>query len=452
MPYFHISLLQHASHSFVHLQSKIVHLLQGDSFVSHFVRGVSWSLVGAVFSRGLTLVATIVAARMLGNTSYGEVGMVQATLGVFAASGLSVSLTKQVAERRNTDLGRAEKQIGAGLSIATLFGFTSGILLFVLSDTIAQRALNAPGLAQGVRIGAVLATLTVIGAAQIGILIGLQEFRAVALLQVLRSAAVGLGFVVGSLFGTAGALLGLSAGEALAVLLSTFMLYRIGRLHSISTGYGPIDWGEARQLCSFALPVFLSGLVMQPAMWFSNLTLASQPAGYSRLGVFFAAEKWRELVLFVPASISQSALALLSNLHGRQRKKTNAATFRLNLWVHIVTSMVPAIGLVFFSRLAMASFGTEFVEGWGTLSILALSAIPIVLNNVFGQVLQSAGWIWHRFFLDVLLATLYTSLAVALIPRWFENGLAIASLLAFAITASVLYLRVRQVMAYLQPS
>lgn len=447
-----ISSLQKAPHSLLHLRSKIERFLHGDSFISQFVRGVSWSLVGAVVSRGLTLGATILAARMLGITSYGELGMIQATVLVFAASGLSVSLTKQVAELRNVDLARTEKQIGAGLSIATLFGIASGIFLFVLSDTIASRALHAPDLAQGIRIGAVLTTLTVIGGAQIGILIGLQEFRAVALLQAVRSASIGIGLIVGSFFGTTGALVGLSGGEAISVLISTVMLYRISNLHSISTLYGPFDWIEARQLCSFALPVFLSGMVMQPAVWFSNLFLASQPAGYSRLGIFVAAEKWRELALFVPGSISQAVLALLSNLHGTQNTKSYADIFRLNILVHIIVILVTAIGLAFFSRLAMAAFGTEFVEGWGTLSILALSAIPIVLNNVLGQVLQSAGLVWHRFFLDVLLATLYTTLAVVLIPRWFENGLAIASLLAFAVTATVLYLRVRQVMARIHPS
>lgn len=191
---------------------------------------------------------------------------------------------------------------------------------------------------------------------------------------------------------------------------------------------------------------------MHSAFWFSNLTLANQPDGYSRLGIFVAAEKWRELVLFVPASISQAVLAMLSNLHGTQNAKSYADIFRLNILVHIIAIMVPAIGLAFFSRFAMAAFGAEFVEGWVILSILALSAIPIVLNNVLGQVLQSAGSIWHRFFLDVLLATLYMTLAVVLIPRWFENGLAITSLLAFAVTAIVLHLRVRQVMARIRLS
>jgi O-antigen/teichoic acid export membrane protein len=91
----------------------------------------------------------------------------------------------------------------------------------------------------------------------------------------------------------------------------------------------------------------------------------------------------------------------------------------------------------------MSLFGAEFQQGWLTLSILATSAIPVVLNNVLGQVLQSGGSIWRRFSLDLLLAGIYALLVVSLIPLWQENGMALASLLAFSMTTAPLFVIVR---------
>ena len=70
-------------------------------------RGVFWSMAGAVISRGLMLAAWVLVARMLGKTGYGELGMIQSTVGmfgVFAGFGLGLSATKHVAEFRRCEL------------------------------------------------------------------------------------------------------------------------------------------------------------------------------------------------------------------------------------------------------------------------------------------------------------------------------------------------------------
>ena len=63
--------------------------------------GAFWSMAGAVISRGLMLAAWVLVARMLGKTGYGELGMIQSTVGmfgVFAGFGFGLTATKHVAE------------------------------------------------------------------------------------------------------------------------------------------------------------------------------------------------------------------------------------------------------------------------------------------------------------------------------------------------------------------
>ena len=66
--------------------------IEASEIGSRFAKGTIWSMAGAVISRGLMLIASIFVARMLGKTGFGELGMIQSTVGmfgVFAGFGLA---------------------------------------------------------------------------------------------------------------------------------------------------------------------------------------------------------------------------------------------------------------------------------------------------------------------------------------------------------------------------
>src|SRR5580658_7469795 len=85
-------------------------------------RGVFWSLVGAVLARGLGVASSIIVARALGIAAFGEFTMIQSTVGLFgtfAGLGLGVTVTKYVAELRESDPVRCGRVIGLILLVAT---------------------------------------------------------------------------------------------------------------------------------------------------------------------------------------------------------------------------------------------------------------------------------------------------------------------------------------------
>jgi O-antigen/teichoic acid export membrane protein len=132
---------------------------------------------------------------------------------------------------------------------------------------------------------------------------------------------------------------------------------------------------------------------------------------------------------------------MLSHLHGRDR-----AGYRqllgVNLWVGVVLVLLPALAIVALATPAMSVFGDEYRQGAMTLAILAASAVAVVGNNVLGQVLVSKGAIWWRAALDILLAGVLLLVAWQLVPLWRDQGLALAHLLAYGVTAVVLLLPV----------
>jgi O-antigen/teichoic acid export membrane protein len=174
------------------------------------------------------------------------------------------------------------------------------------------------------------------------------------------------------------------------------------------------------------------------AMWFSNVLLVAQTDGYSALGIFNAADRWRQVLLFVPASFSPLILSLLSNLHGNNDAGAYRRLFGVNLWISAAVTIVPSVGLVLLAVPAMGLFGEEYRLGWMTLAILSASAIAVVMNNILGQILISQGAVLGRFLLDVLLSATLALVSWQLIPEYRDEGMAIGSLAAYSVTALAL--------------
>ena len=65
------------------VESKQQELFPANSLRARFTTAAFWSIAGAVISRGCVLLASIACARLLGKTGFGELGMIQSTVGVF---------------------------------------------------------------------------------------------------------------------------------------------------------------------------------------------------------------------------------------------------------------------------------------------------------------------------------------------------------------------------------
>jgi O-antigen/teichoic acid export membrane protein len=412
-----------------------------DPLARHFAIGAFWALVGAVVSRGLTLASSVVAGRLLGTTGFGEIGMIQSTQGLFgivAGAGLGLAATKFVAEFRSTDPVKTGRCATLATTIALVSGSVMALVLLACSGVMASSVLRAPHLTAELQVATGLVLFGTINGVQTGALVGFGDFRTLAVLSSIRGASLcGLliaGIAVG---GVLGGVVGLVLTEAIAVLANQVALRRILPA-TVTWRDRRAAWSELVPMCRFSGLSLLGSICTMSAMWFANLVLVAQPGGYAALGVFNAAERWRQLLLFLPASFSPVILTTLSNLHGRKDPNAYRRLFGLNLAVSVAVVVVPSIGIMLCAGPAMGLFGDEYRGGWTTLVILSASAVVVVLNNLLGQILVSRGAVMGRFLLDVLLAAVLALASWQLIPIYREQGMALGSLIAFAVTAAAL--------------
>lgn len=412
-----------------------------DPLARQFAIGAFWALVGAVVSRGLTLASSVAAGRLLGTTGFGEIGMIQSTQGLFgivAGAGLGLAATKFVAEFRSTDPVKTGRCATLATTIALVSGSVMALVLLACSGVMASSVLRAPHLTAELQVATGLVLFGTINGVQTGALVGFGDFRTLAVLSSIRGVGQ-CGFLIAGIAvgGVLGGVVGLVLTEAIAVLANQVALRR-SLPATVTWRDRRAAWSELVPMCRFGGLSLLGSICTMSAMWFANLVLVAQPGGYPALGVFNAAERWRQLLLFLPASFSPVILTTLSNLHGRKDPDAYRRLFGLNLAVSVGVVVVPSIGIMLCAGPAMGLFGDEYRGGWMTLVILSASSVVVVLNNLLGQILVSRGAVMGRFVLDVLLAAVLALASWQLIPIYREQGMALGSLIAFAVTATAL--------------
>lgn len=414
---------------------------QDKAIAFSFAAGVYWSLIGAVLSRGLTLLATVLAARTLGAEGFGELGMIQNTQGLFgvlAGAGLGLAATKFVAEHRSVDPIQAHRCIVLTILMSLIAGLLGAIVMCFYASELAV-FMQAPHLFGELQVATGLILFGAVNGVQSGALAGLGDFRAVARLSILRGVCLFFALVIGVRSGgVMGGVIGLVVTEVVAVAATQWVLSRAFPKRWMDIFVGPAVWGDIAAMLRFSGLAVSASLATTLAFWYVSVLMVNEQNGYAALGVFNAADRWRQLLLFLPATFSQLVLSMLSNMHGKKEANEFRKLFRVSLWVNIGVVAIPTGLLVLIAPQAMSMFGAEYREGANTLIILSGSTIAVVLNNILGQVLISKGAMLWRFAMDILLSCVLVLVAWLLVPIWQEQGLAFAYLIAYGVTAIAL--------------
>ena len=243
--------------------------------------------------------------------------------------------------------------------------------------------------------------------------------------------------------GAAGALKALTLAMAVSCLVHGYYLLAECRRQEIRVAWrGAL--GEAKLLASFSLPAYLSGLAMAPVAWLGNAMLVHTPAGFSELALFSAADRYRSLLVFVPLAVSRTAVPALARLRAHGDTSGYAHALRWNLMVAGAAVAVPAVLCALLAVPAMNAFGDSFRAGGPILAVLAISAVPNVMNTQLGSALLANGRAWARASADVVLALVFVLAGWWAVPRGGAMALAGVYAFSYAIACIVLALMLRR--------
>ena len=201
--------------------------------------GAFWSFTGTALGKFLVLLSGIFCARILGQEVFGELGMVRSTIGMFivlGTSGIGVTATRYIANYRKTDPAHAASICLLSNKFAWWAGIVVGVLMLLLSDVLAKEALHSADLRTAVQLGAVMLFVSILNGAPNGVLVGLEDFRSVAVNTFIGSLCEAVFMVVGAwLYGLEGAILGFGVGVVSLYVANAMAVWRDLRRERIVT-------------------------------------------------------------------------------------------------------------------------------------------------------------------------------------------------------------------------
>ncbi len=398
-------------------------------------KGVFWSMAGAVISRGLMLVASVLVARILGKTGYGELGMLRTTVGmfgVFAGFGLGLTATKHVAEFRQSDPERAGRIIGLSGLFAMGTGGVMALGLFIFAPWLAAHTINAPHLAGVLRIGALILFIEALNGAQTGALSGFEAFRTIAYVNLFVGLISFPLLVAGAYYGgLTGAIWALSVNLGVNWFLNHLALRKESRRYGVPFTFRgckrewPILW-------KFSLPAVLSSSLVGPVNWACAALLVNQPDGYGEMGIYSVANQWFAMLLFLPGLLGGVVLPVLSDQLSReetiQSSKTMILAIKMNALFVLPLVLLASIASPFIMNL----YGEGFRDGWPTLVVVLLTAGLLTVQTPVGQIIAASGKMWIGFAMNGGWALIFVVSTLLLVDHG-SLGLATARMVSYIV-------------------
>jgi O-antigen/teichoic acid export membrane protein len=399
------------------------------------LRGTFWTLLGTIASRALGLAAAILAARILGKMVYGELGIIQSTvgmLGTFAGFGMGTTATKYVAELRSHDPVKA----GGIIAISSLVSWGASFVLFVAlylaAPWLCLHTLAAPQLTWYLRLSGLLLVVSGINGAQLGVLSGFEAFKSVARISFLTG-LLNFPMIVGGafFFNLRGIIAGMILAQALGCVLNLYAVRREMKRYHIPVSFTP-GLREIRVVWRFSIPAVLGSALISVVNWVAATMLVHQRNGYSEMGLFSAANQWFNALMWFPYVLSGVTLPLLAERLGSGDKAAAIKLLKMTLGISAAVLLpVTAIGCV-LSRHIMMSYGRDFASGWPTLITVLITAAILGLVVIVGELMAALGHMWLGFLLNIGFAVIFLG-AASFLLKWGALGLASSRLVAYSI-------------------
>lgn len=353
--------------------------------------GAVWSILGAGFASGFTMLSNIACARLLGAVIFGEMAIVLSTTNLFTSlftAGMGMTATRYVAEKRDTEPAGAGAVVGLSWAVSIIVGVAAMLIVILCAPILSRQVLGKATLAEPLSLGAVAMLFAALNGSQVGTLSGFEAFRQVAIGNLIRGIGLMILMPLGAIYGGLnGVFFGYAAAAAITTIYYQAAVRRECRAKDITISYR-FRRAEFRLLSHFMLPVLITTLSFTPAAWWSNVLLATR-SGYAEAGIFNAALHWQLFILFFSTAVSNIGLPILSNI----RAENDPAKYRRCLGITFALTTAPAvlvaIPVALFASSILRFYGPSFVQGTTALVLISISSVLTAMNIPVGHAIWS---------------------------------------------------------------
>ncbi|GIU90019.1 MAG: hypothetical protein KatS3mg010_1118 [Acidimicrobiia bacterium] len=396
-------------------------------------KGSGFLAGGSLFEFATRFLIALLLARMLGAGEYGLYVIAISVATVFsgiAALGLDDAMVRYVAILS----GRRDRPgvwgtIQVGIGVAGSLGVLVGGALFVLAEPIAEGLFDEPDLTPLLRLFAVVVPFLTISNVLAGTAKGfhrmdytaLAENVVMSLVRLVLLAAVAVALQGMNVY-AASVVFGIS--DVAATITFVVLLNRHFPVIGVTR---PVADRHTRELFSFSLPLWLSGLLRQFRRNIQTLLLGTSRSSAS-VGVFAIVDKVNLVGHVALLSLFMAVKPTLARLHDRgDHAGLSHLYVTATRWA--LTLTVPFFLVsVLYPEAILAVFGDSFTAGATALVVMAFAEIVNAGTGICGPVIDMTGHTRAKLFNSVVLTVLLIGCNALFIPPWGVLGSALAFL------------------------
>lgn len=269
-----------------------------------------------------------------------------------------------------------------------------------------------------------------------GVFVAVNKFKLSAFGLVILSvvtAILGVGLVYSG-FGPMGASAALFFGELLYALFMAFLFWKQKFVFKPA-----IETKILKEIIVGSLPYGLLGVL--GLLYFKiDTILLSYMRGSFETGIYAAAYRFLEAIIFIPSAISTALFPILAKLHDSDPEHVKRIYYK-GLWVMLILSLPILIGYVLILPVIINFFLPEYVQSIYALQILSLT-IPLMFLHTPATValLSTDKYIKEVIFISVGTLAFNLVFNILLIPHFGYLAAAFITVLSEALSLLSFYL------------
>lgn len=350
------------------------------SFANKVILGTFWLTLGSILSRGLLSLASLLLARMLTISEFGEFGMIKSTIDnflIFASLGVGLTTTKYVSEFKDQQKSKAGSLLGASISLVLILSTIVAIIILSFSGIVAIKFLNNPGLQTPLIIGGFTLVFIALNGTQTGALLGLQAFKINSVSNIIQGSLIFLGLCIGGyMAGVKGALVGNLVGLVIASVVFQSMLSKEAGKQAVKVDIR--NWKtNIKLIASFAIPASLSTIIIAPAIWLQNVMLVNEKNGFHALGIYSGIIIFSTAIQMFNGAIGNVLLPIF--LSKSEEKSAKKEFF--NYFGSWIISIVLALPFIVFPELVTIVLGKKFDNAQTSMILTASIISTLIVTN-----------------------------------------------------------------------
>ncbi|WP_282079812.1 oligosaccharide flippase family protein [Aquimarina algiphila] len=423
------------------IKTYITSKILSDDILKKFISGAFWSVLGNVIVKGLSLVAGLFVAKLLGSISFGELSIIKSTLSVFgllASFGLGFTITKLIGESLQKDAKQVGQVISAANVIIFISSFLFGLGLVLFAPLISIFLYKNESLIIPLRLSGVFLFFNAINTYQLGLISGFQLFKGLARINTILGI---VSFPIILLFtyflGLKGTLIAMICNSMIGCSLNYSIIKKEQRIKGIVILYEKL-YKRIRKILSFSLPLALREIIYSTGNWITYYLLLEK-SDFGEVGIFNSANQLSQIILFLPGAILGVSLSMLST--HRENKKNYVSLVKKSLLFNFIIVVVVGVFIAIFSGLIYDFYGNSYQGGREVLYVLILCTIPMSFISVFEQIcISSSKPNWVTIF--TFLGQFSIIVSVVILFYFSEKALSLAYsyLIGYSTFAITMYL------------